>query len=149
MNCFCSPPGSSVHGILQARILQCHFLLQGIFPTQGSNLCLLCLLLWQADFFFFLNHWGSPPKLIVMYKLRASGLICPQLVAPLSTLTSIMSILGLPNFYHLCKLSHPLASPLHILSSPSSWDKDNIHTIMTTPQQPTGLRNSAQLASAK
>ena len=33
----CSPPGSSVHGILQARILEwaaisC-FLLQGIFPT--------------------------------------------------------------------------------------------------------------------
>ena len=26
-----------------------HFLLQGIFPTQGSNLCLLCLLYWQAD----------------------------------------------------------------------------------------------------
>ena len=35
----CSPPGSSVHGILQARIqgVGCHFLLQGIFPTQGSN----------------------------------------------------------------------------------------------------------------
>ena len=27
----------------------CHFLLQGIFPTQGSNLCLPCLLHWQAD----------------------------------------------------------------------------------------------------
>ena len=27
--------GSSAHGILQARILGCHFLLQGIFPTQG------------------------------------------------------------------------------------------------------------------
>ena len=26
----------------------CHFLLQGIFPTQGSNPCLLCLLHWQA-----------------------------------------------------------------------------------------------------
>ena len=26
----------------------CHFLLQGIFLTQGSNLCLLCLLHWQA-----------------------------------------------------------------------------------------------------
>ena len=51
----CSPPGSSVHGILQARILEwvgsvapwdspgkptgvgCYFLLQGIFPTQGLN----------------------------------------------------------------------------------------------------------------
>ena len=34
----CSPPGSSVHGILQARILEwSHSLLQGIFPTQGSK----------------------------------------------------------------------------------------------------------------
>ena len=32
-----SPPGSSVRGILQARILVCHFLLLGIFPTQGWN----------------------------------------------------------------------------------------------------------------
>ena len=30
----CSPPGSSVHGILQAS---CHSLLQGIFLTQGLN----------------------------------------------------------------------------------------------------------------
>ena len=27
----------------------CHFLLQGIFPTQGLNLWFLCLLYWQAD----------------------------------------------------------------------------------------------------
>ena len=26
----------------------CHSLLQGIFPTQGSNLCILCLLHWQV-----------------------------------------------------------------------------------------------------
>ena len=38
------PPGSSVHEISQARILEwvaIHSLLQGIFPTQGSNLGLL------------------------------------------------------------------------------------------------------------
>ena len=35
----CSLPRSSVHGIIQARILEwvCHFLLQGIFLTRGSN----------------------------------------------------------------------------------------------------------------
>ena len=27
----------------------CHFLLQGIVPTQGSNPCLLCVLHWQMD----------------------------------------------------------------------------------------------------
>ena len=39
----CSLPGSSVHGILQARILGVgsHTLLQGIFLTQGSNPCLM------------------------------------------------------------------------------------------------------------
>ena len=42
----CSPPGSSVHGISQARILECHFLLQGIFLSQGANLHFLH---WQAD----------------------------------------------------------------------------------------------------
>ena len=31
-------------------------LLQGIFPTQGSNLCLRCLLHWQAGS-LPLNHW--------------------------------------------------------------------------------------------
>ena len=29
--------------------VNCHALLQGIFPTQGSNLCPLCLLHWWAD----------------------------------------------------------------------------------------------------
>ena len=45
-----SLPGSSVHGILQTRILEWVALpsiLQGIFLTEGSNLCLLCLLHWQ------------------------------------------------------------------------------------------------------
>ena len=37
----CSLLSSSIHGIFQARILVCcHFLLQGIFPTQASNLAL-------------------------------------------------------------------------------------------------------------
>ena len=35
----CNLPGSSLHGILQARVLEwvAIFLLQGIFLTQGSN----------------------------------------------------------------------------------------------------------------
>ena len=42
----CSLPGSSVQGILQARILDLgyHALLQGIFLTQGLNPRLLTLL---------------------------------------------------------------------------------------------------------
>ena len=45
-----NPPGSSVHGIFQARILEWvgHILLQDIFSIQGSNPCHLHLLHWQA-----------------------------------------------------------------------------------------------------
>ena len=47
---FGTPPGSSVHGILQARILNgLPFPPAGDLPDQGSNLCLLHLLHWQLD----------------------------------------------------------------------------------------------------
>ena len=40
----------------------CHFLLQGIFPTQESNLNLLHLQHWQADS-LPLSHLGSPSSI--------------------------------------------------------------------------------------
>ena len=54
----CSLPGSSVHGILKARILEwgSHFLLQGIFLTQESNLGLL----HDRRILYHLSHQGSP-----------------------------------------------------------------------------------------
>ena len=46
----CSPPGSSVHEFSSQEYWSgLPFFLQGIFPTQGLNLCLLCLPHWQAD----------------------------------------------------------------------------------------------------
>ena len=42
----CSPPGFSMGFPKQEYRVGCHFLLQGIFPTQGSN---LHPLYWQAD----------------------------------------------------------------------------------------------------
>ena len=46
----CSPPGSSVYGDSPSKNTEvsCYALLQGIFPTQGSNPHLLYLLHWQA-----------------------------------------------------------------------------------------------------
>ena len=46
----CNPSGSSVHGILQARILEWVAMpsSRGIFLIQGLNLPLLNLLYWQA-----------------------------------------------------------------------------------------------------
>ena len=63
----CSSPGSSAHGILQARILGvgCRFLLQGIFPTQGSNPHLLnwqvgSLLLSHLESSIWTVTWAKP-----------------------------------------------------------------------------------------
>ena len=52
----CGPPDPSVHGIFQAKNVRvaCHFLLQGIYLTQGSKLCLLH---WQEDS-LSLHHLG-------------------------------------------------------------------------------------------
>ena len=47
----CGPAGSSVHGILQARIVEwvAIYFSRGSSPlTQGSNPCLLCFQHWQA-----------------------------------------------------------------------------------------------------
>ena len=54
----CSPPDSSAHGDSPGKHtgVGCHAFLQGIFPTQGSNQCLLpCR---QA--LYRLSHQGSP-----------------------------------------------------------------------------------------
>ena len=49
-----SLPGSSVHGIFQAGV-DCHFLLQVIFPTQGLNPGLLHC----RQVLYCLSHQGS------------------------------------------------------------------------------------------
>ena len=58
-----SPPGSSVHAILQARILECVAIpfSRGIFPTQGSNPGLLNC----RQILYWLSHQESctPPEL--------------------------------------------------------------------------------------
>ena len=59
-----SPPGSSVTGDSPGKNtgVGCHVLLQGIFPTQGSNPGLLCLLYWQAGS-LPLAPPGKPPEI--------------------------------------------------------------------------------------
>ena len=46
----------------------CHFLFQGIFPTQEWNPCLLCLLHWQVDS-LPMCHLGIPPMTLVFHRL--------------------------------------------------------------------------------
>ena len=62
----CSPPGSSVHGDSPGKNtgVGCHALLQGIFPTQGSNPGLPHC----RQILYCLNHQRSP------------GNLCPKLI---------------------------------------------------------------------
>ena len=85
-----SAPGSSIHGILQTRILEWvyHFLFQGIFLTQGLNPHLLCVLHWQVGssplaspgkpkalysssifFFFFLSYFRDHSHLLLIFSI--------------------------------------------------------------------------------
>ena len=54
----CDPPGSSVHGDPAGKNtgVNCHALLPGIFPTQGSNPGLL----YCRQILYHLKHQGSP-----------------------------------------------------------------------------------------
>ena len=97
----CSPPGSSVYGILQARI-SCHSLLQGIFPTQGLNPGLLhCRwILYHA------GHQGSPYSAYSCYKILA---IFPMLYS-LSLL--LIYFIHIPFNPHPCIFPPPPLFPL-------------------------------------
>ena len=56
----CDPPGYCPWDFPGKNTgVSCHFLLQGIFTSQGSNPCLLCLLHWQVDS-LPPSHLGSP-----------------------------------------------------------------------------------------
>ena len=62
--CSCNFPGKNTG-------VSCHFLLHGIFLTQGLNLCLLCLLLWQADSLPLVPLGSSLcTQLLLMHKIR-------------------------------------------------------------------------------
>ena len=67
--------GSSVHGIFPGKNtgIGCHFLFQGIFPTQGSNPHLLSLLHWQVDS-LPLSYLGSPNKKIAQFNTMSKRL---------------------------------------------------------------------------
>ena len=58
----CSLPGSSIHGIFQARILELlPFPMQGIFPTQGLKPDLMFPSLARG-FFYHYATWEAPTK---------------------------------------------------------------------------------------
>ena len=72
----CSPPGSSVHGIFTARILEwgCHSVLQENLPNPGIEPSSSKLA--GGFFFFFFNHWAiwealSAPISVLKIQIRS------------------------------------------------------------------------------
>ena len=74
----CCPPGSSVHGILQARIME-WVAISSSRGTQGSNLHLLCLLQWEAD-----SLPLAPPWKPLFYIIQTQNLLELRPVARIS-----------------------------------------------------------------
>ena len=112
----CGLPGSSVHGILQARILE------GVPVPSSRDLSYPGIKLasptLQADS-LLLSHWGSP-KIGIQFSSVAQS--CPTLCDPVNRSTP-----GLPVHHHLPEFTQthvPRVSdaiqPSHPLSSPSS-----------------------------
>ena len=114
----CSPPGSSLHGISQARILQwVAFLLQGIAPTQGLNQCLVH---WKTDS-LPLNRLGNPVLPIIKYLL----VISTQSIQPRgnietlshSSLCEIKDRVKIENRGRACRIRMHVNHNLHVCDS--------------------------------
>ena len=117
----CSPPGSSVHGILQARILEWAAISfpQGIFLTQGSNLGLLhctgCFTVWatrEAHIYYMkftiLTILNVPSVTISTFALLCNHHHCPS--------PGLFPVAKL-NLYLLNNLPPSLATTLYLRGS--------------------------------
>ena len=82
----CGLPGSSVHGILPARILEWVAILQRIFLTQGSNLGLLHC----RQILYHLNYRKYPNYCMYWYKI---GYLCEFFKLPLTLIEFFLHVL--------------------------------------------------------
>ena len=88
----CSPPGSSVHGILDTPGKNSgvghHALLQGIFPTQGSNQQTDASCIGRQVLYHY-RHLGSPGALLspLSHTLTSSRNTLPDILYRLVELT--------------------------------------------------------------
>ena len=116
----CSPPGSSVHGHSPGKNtwVTCHALLQGIFPTQGSNPGLLHC----RQILYWLSYEGNPKKTqfdelrrgtcypFKVLRLVYSGILM-RIIIKLTILWSIafyiLFFVEIVLFVYLCPLKFP------------------------------------------
>ena len=113
------------HGLLPIRLLclwdspgkntgvGCHFLLQGIFPTQGLNPCLLHLLHRQVD------------SLPVCHVGSHYSLLTPQIFMEVSVISEDFQL----TFYNICPNSKFLINSI-TTKKPKKQSEDFIHLIL-------------------
>ena len=103
----CSPPGSSVHEILQARTLEWVAIpfTRGIFPTQGWN---PGLLLWQVD--SLLSEPPGKPLLCLPVRSVLVAQSCATLCDPMDCSLPVSSVHGILQARILDWVDIPLGS---------------------------------------
>ena len=145
----CSPPGSSVHGILQVRILP--FLLQGIFLTQGSNPGLLhCKqilyhLSHQRRGFYSILYFLVFTSLVFHIKTKSSDDFCIHFISfTYKTAISHSSKIRIRNTYS--QLSQNAAAAAAAVASvvsdslrPQRWQPTRLPRPWESPGKNTGV----------
>ena len=140
----------------------CHFLLQGIFSTQRSNLHLLCLLHWQVDS-LPLCHQRSPTGLLpgLVYSTQINshqlwrtksrdegvldGMVCTEH-------HSVFTFLPLkPHTDQNCSISFLLSSHCLLPAPPcfvSFWAQYHAHPLLLPGKTPVGCDPASILPSS-
>ena len=93
-------------------IVDCHFLLQGIFPTQGANVCLLH---WQVDS-LLLSHHQSHIYTLVQLLSHVQLFLTPRTAIPQASLSFSISL----SLLKLMSIESGMPSNLLILCFPFS-----------------------------
>ena len=115
----CSPPDSPVHGIFpgESTGMGCHFLLQGIFPTQGSNPCLCVFLHWQGGS-LPLRQLRSPLNILFINSQAFSLLPWPYPILSFYLLERVLDIWETLIFFSV-------SANIHVIVSISGLPLDN------------------------
>ena len=111
----CSPPDSSVHGVLRQEYwVSWHALLQGIFPTQGLNPTFLTSPALEPGFFTTSATWEDRVS-YVSDQIRSVAQSCPTLCDPMNRSTP-----GLPVHHQLLEFTETHVHLMYIIAK-SYW----------------------------
>ena len=132
----CSPPGSSIHGDSPGKNtgVGCHALIQGIFPTRGSNPGLPHC----RRILYHLSHQGSPNFVNLIIKPRNCAPSCVQLW---HMLLPLLGILLLP-FADKTLLSFKHPFKCHLCLKLALTSMDNACTFSSSFSKPSFIFSS-------